>query len=309
MDGFYHQPVLLQAVVEALVIRPGTVIVDGTLGGGGHSEAILRSNDSVRVVGLDQDDDALEAAARRLIEFQDRIMIKKTNYQDAKTVLGQMGLDTVDGVLLDLGVSSHQLDTGERGFSFNRDGALDMRMNRSCGMTAAHVVNTYTEFELEKIFREYGEEHQARKIAREIVRRREDKPFSSTLDLAGFIEKICGGRHGKIHPATKVFQALRIEVNNELGALQNGLEGFSGLLAKGGRFAVITFHSLEDRIVKHYFRDCSQEMIDHPTWASARKNPRHLFRLVTRKPVEATDDEIRANPRARSAKLRIVEKI
>lgn len=283
--------------------------MDGTLGGGGHSEAILRSNSSVRVVGLDQDEDALAAASDRLRAFQDRIMIRKSNYQDAGKVLGQLGLNTVDGVLLDLGVSSYQLDTPERGFSFNKDGKLDMRMDSSSGFTAAHVVNTYTEFELEKIFREYGEEHQARRFAREIVSRREEKPFTSTIELAGFIEKICGGRHGKIHPATKVFQALRIEVNNELGVLQKGLEVFSGLLGKGGRFAVITFHSLEDRIVKHYFRDRCREMVDHPTWAAARRNPLHIFNPISRKPVEAGESEIKLNPRARSAKLRVVERI
>ncbi len=309
MSGFRHLPVLRDEVVNALKVRTGGLIVDGTLGGGGHAEAILQNDETVRVVGLDQDDEALAASEQRLKKFEGRIMIEKTNYQNARSVLNRLGIDAVDGVLLDLGVSSHQLDTAARGFSFNKDGPLDMRMDQSGGTTAADIVNTATESGLERIFREYGEEPRARGIARAIVRRRAEKPFTTTLDLAGHIEKVTGGRRGKTHPATKVFQALRIEVNQELGVLRGGLDSFSGLLAPGGRFAVITFHSLEDRMVKHYFRDNARETIDNPAWPAPRPNPARIFKQITRKAVEASEDEIVNNPRARSAKLRVVEKL
>ncbi|MDL5050711.1 16S rRNA (cytosine(1402)-N(4))-methyltransferase RsmH [Oscillatoria amoena NRMC-F 0135] len=309
MTAFRHQSVLVDGVLEAMGVRPGGVVVDGTLGGGGHAEAILGARADVTLIGLDQDDEALAAAGERLKGFGKRFLMKKSNYSQANEALKQMGFNAVDGVLLDLGVSSHQLDTPARGFSFQHDGPLDMRMNPAVGVTAADVVNHSPENELERIFRAYGEEPQARRLARQIARRRMDRPFERTGDLAELISATLGGRRGKTHPATRVFQALRIEVNDELGVLERGLAEFTGLLAPGGRFAVITFHSLEDRIVKHYFREQARETIDHPAWPAPRRNPHQVFKAVTRKPITAGEDEIRRNPRARSAKLRVVEKL
>lgn len=309
MTGFSHQPVLVDEVLGALTLKRGALILDGTIGGGGHSRVILEKDPDVRVIGLDQDGEAVEAASKNLKEFGQRVMIQRSNYSDAAGVLSGMGISTVDGILLDLGVSSHQLDTAERGFSFNKEAALDMRMDQRAPLTAAEVVNSFAEYELENIFREYGQEPAARRIARGIVHRRAEKAFVSTTELAGFIESLLGGKRGKTHPATRAFQALRIEVNNELGVLSQSLESLSGLLVKKGRFAVITFHSLEDRLVKRFFRSRSELMIDDPTWPAPRRNPDCIFKLVTRRPLVAGEREISDNPRCRSAKLRVAEKL
>ncbi len=302
----YHEPVLLQETVERLLASDGRVIVDGTLGGGGHSEALLRAG--ARVIGLDQDPAAIAYASGRLAGFGAQFQPVQTSFAQANTVLDALGLETVDGVLLDIGVSSHQLDTPERGFSFMNDGPLDMRMDPTATVTAADLVNTMSAEQLERIFRVHGEEPAAKRIAARLVRDRMVKPFVRTLELAQAIENVVP-RHSKSHPATRVFQALRIAVNRELEVLELALAQFSGRLSPGGRFAVITFHSLEDRIVKSFFALRSAEWLDKPEWPAPRRNPDYIFKRVTRKALVASDAEQRSNPRSRSAKLRVVEKL
>jgi 16S rRNA (cytosine1402-N4)-methyltransferase len=298
--------VLLAEVIDALAPAPGKVIVDGTLGGAGHTAALLAAG--AQVIGLDQDPEALAFAERRLVEFGDQFRAIRTNFSHAREALARIGVTRIDGVLLDIGVSSRQFDAPERGFSFQNVGPLDMRMDPSGPITAADLVNTMSGEQLEKIFRTFGEEPAARKIAAKLTRERLVTPFKTTKDLADAVEAVVP-RHGRTHPATRVFQALRIAVNRELDALSEGLEQFTPLLAPGARFAVISFHSLEDRIVKTYFKERTVEFIDRPEWPEARPNPIHFFRAVTGKPTVAREAEQRANPRSRSAKLRVVERI
>ncbi|HEX8678561.1 MAG TPA: 16S rRNA (cytosine(1402)-N(4))-methyltransferase RsmH, partial [Chthoniobacterales bacterium] len=302
----YHRPVLADEVVELLAARPGALVLDGTCGGGGHSELILEAG--ANVIALDQDPDAIAHASERLRRFADRVSFAQANFRQAPGVLDELGIAGLGGALLDLGVSSRQLENGERGFSVVRNGPLDMRMDPRRELTAADVVNTYDEEELTRLFRDLGEEPAARRIASQLVKQRKTTSFRETLQLAKAIEKIVW-RHGRKHPATQVFQALRMEVNDELGALEEGLQAITARLESGARFAVITFHSLEDRIVKNFFRDRSRQFLDRPEWPEPRPNPDYSFRLVTSKPVEPTEDEQRTNPRSRSAKLRVAEKI
>ena len=302
----YHAPVLLAEVLEALRPAPGKIFIDGTLGGGGHSEALLAAG--ARVVGIDQDPAAIAEASARLARFGDAFQAIRSNFAAAGPALDALALPRVDGVLLDLGVSSHQLDEAARGFSFMREGPLSMRMDPDAPLTAAELVNTMSAAQLERIIRMYGEEPAAKKIAARIVRDRAVSPFVTTLQLAESVESVIP-RRGKTHPATRVFQALRIAVNREIDALTEALEQFAARLSPGGRFAIISFHSLEDRPVKQYFASRSAETIDHPTWPAARANPHRLFKKVTGKAVIAGDAEQKANPRARSAKLRVVEKL
>jgi 16S rRNA (cytosine1402-N4)-methyltransferase len=307
MEEFiYHRPVLATETVELLAPQPGSVIVDGTCGGGGHSEALLRAG--AELLALDQDPDALAFASARLKNFGSRVTLRQANFREAGRVLDELGIAQIGGALLDLGVSSRQLENAARGFSLVRNGPLDMRMDPRRELTAAEVVNSYTEEELTKIFRELGEEPAARRIASQIVKLRKEVPFRETLTLAKAIEKTVG-RHGRRHPATQVFQALRMEVNDELGALEEGLLALTNRLEAGGRIAVITFHSLEDRIVKNFFRDRSREWLDRPEWPEPRPNPDFSLRLITPKPIEPDAVEQRANPRARSARLRVAERI
>lgn len=305
--GSYHQPVLLGEAVRLLQPRPGALFLDGTLGGGGHSEAFAEAG--AQVIGLDQDLDALAYAGERLERFGNQVRLVHANFRDAGDVLDQLGIHKVNGALLDLGVSSWQLNEPERGFSFQHDGPLDMRMNASQGETAEDLVNNLEEVELTRIFREFGEETNARRIAKEIVRTRARKRITRTSELAATVEKVCPRRGAKRHPATKVFQALRIAVNAELQVLQEGLEVIIERLEGGGRFGVITFHSLEDRVVKHRFKAGATEWLDRPDWPAPRRNPGHQLTLVTPKAVEPTEEETRANSRSRSAKLRVVEKL
>jgi 16S rRNA (cytosine1402-N4)-methyltransferase len=302
----YHLSVLLRETVESLVPAPGRLIVDGTLGGGGHSEALLEAG--ARVVGVDQDPDAIEHASRRLARFGARFVPVRSSFAQVDAVFEAAGVSAVDGVLLDLGVSSHQLDVAERGFSFMQEGPLDMRMDPSSPISAADLVNTMSAEQLERIFRSHGEEPAARRIAARLVRDRMVTPFVTTLDLAQAVERVVP-RHGRTHPATRVFQALRIAVNRELEVLEHALERFSARLAPGARFAVITFHSLEDRIVKAFFGHRASEWLDQPEWPAPRRNPDYLFKKITRKALVADASEQRANPRSRSAKLRVVERI
>ncbi len=305
-DHLYHRPVLLVETVELLAPRAGSLILDGTCGGGGHTEALLQAG--ADVLALDQDPDALEFSGTRLTNFGSRVTLERANFRDAGAVLDRLGIAQIGGAVLDLGVSSRQLENGERGFSLMRNGPLDMRMDPRRELTAAEVVNTYAEEDLTRIFRELGEEPAARRIASQIVKMRKDRPFRETLTLAKAIEKIVG-RHGRRHPATQIFQALRMEVNDELGALEAGLRAITARLEPGSRFAVITFHSLEDRIVKNFFRDRSRPTLDRPEWPAPRPNPEYELALITSKPVEPDAIEQRANPRSRSAKLRVAERI
>jgi 16S rRNA (cytosine1402-N4)-methyltransferase len=303
---FYHRSVLLDEVLGMLLVAPGRTYLDGTLGGGGHAEAILEAGGIV--VGVDQDVDALEYAKKRLARFGERFMGVHASFGDVAEVLGAMGIQQLDGALLDLGVSSYQIDTPERGFSFQNDGPLDMRMNRSSPVSARELVNTASAEQLERIFREYGEESNAKKIAQRLIRDRMVRPLQSTFDLVRSVESVVP-RRGKTHPATKVFQALRIAVNRELEVISRGLESLTQLLRVGGRLGVITFHSLEDRIVKQYFQRHSTSTLDRPEWSAPRPNPDCIFKKVTGKPIVPSEAEQRSNPRSRSAKLRVVEKI
>jgi 16S rRNA (cytosine1402-N4)-methyltransferase len=303
---FYHQPVLLQEVLDVLRPTPDKLFFDGTLGGGGHTEALLQHG--ARVVAMDQDDEALAHAGARLKPYEDRFCALRGNFRNFAAILDEAGVGRFDGMLIDIGVSSRHLDAPERGFSFAKDGPLDMRMDTSLPLTAADIVNTYPQEELERLLREYGEEPQARRIARAIVHDRTSRPFTSTLQLAGMIERVCP-KHGRRHPATLTFQALRIETNQEIAALREFLQAAPHWLKPGGRLAVITFHSIEDRVVKQAFQAMSTPFLDRPEWPAPRPNPDCLTRLLTRKPLEASAAELAINPRARSARLRAVERL
>jgi 16S rRNA (cytosine1402-N4)-methyltransferase len=305
-DFIYHLPVLQKEVLELLKPKQSGLILDATCGGGGHTEALLQGG--ADVLALDQDPDAVRHVSERLAHFGRRIIVRQANFRHADRVLEELGVRSIGGVLLDLGVSSRQLENAERGFSFIRNGPLDMRMDPRTSLTAATIVNEYSEEELTRLFRELGEEPAARRIATLLVKLRKTSPFCETLSLARTIEKLVG-RHGRQHPATQIFQALRMEVNDELGALEQGLRILTARLERGGRIAVITFHSLEDRMVKNFFRDRSKEWLDRPEWPEPRPNPDYDLSLITPKPVEPSEEEQRANPRSRSAKLRVAEKI
>src|SRR6266446_5537983 len=305
-DFVYHRPVLQGEVFELLKPKAGLLVLDATCGGGGHTEALLQSG--ADVLALDQDPDAVRHISERLAHFGRRIIVRQANFRHAEHVLEELGIRSIGGALLDLGVSSRQLENAERGFSFIRNGPLDMRMDPRTSLTAATIVNEYSEEELTRLFRELGEEPAARRIATLLVKMRKTSPFRETLPLARTIEKLVG-RHGRQHPATQVFQALRMEVNDELGALEQGLRILTARLEQDARIAVISFHSLEDRIVKNFFRDHGREWLDKPEWPAPQRNPDYDLKLVTPKPMEASDDEQRANPRSRSAKMRVAEKI
>lgn len=305
-DFVYHRPVLEKESIKQLAPKAGSLVVDGTCGGGGHAEALLRAG--ADVLALDQDPDAVQHVSEQLARFGRRVRVRQANFRHADKVLDELEIDTIGGVLLDLGVSSRQLENAKRGFSLVRNGPLDMRMDPRNRLIAADIVNNYSAEQLTQLFRELGEEPAARRIANLIVKMRKTTPFRETLPLARAIEKAVG-RHGRRHPATQVFQALRMEVNDELGALEEGLRVLTARLDSGARIAVIAFHSLEDRIVKNFFRDRSREWLDRPEWPEPRRNPDYDLKVVTPKPVESSQEEQRANPRSRSAKLRVAEKI
>ncbi len=303
----YHIPVLEQEVVNALVPMAGKLMLDGTLGGGGHACRLLEHG--ADVLGLDQDPEALAWATQRLAGDADHLVTLQANFASFPVILEEVGLGPVlDGILLDLGVSSHQLDEPERGFSFLREGPLDMRMDPSGPITAADVVNTWPEEELARIFYEFGDEKASRRVAKAMVRRRAERLIETTSDLAALVATVIPKR-GPASPATRVFQALRILVNNEMGALEAALNSAHHWLKPGGRLAIITFHSLEDRMVKQFFRRHSDVEIDRPEWPAPRPNPDCYYRLITRKGITASPEEISRNPRSRSAKLRVVERL
>jgi 16S rRNA (cytosine1402-N4)-methyltransferase len=305
-DFTYHRPVLAREVIELLAPKPGSLVIDATCGGGGHTEAILAAG--ADVLALDQDPDAIEYAQKELARFGGRVTLRRANFRQADKILDELGIAKVGGALLDLGVSSRQLENAERGFSMMRNGPLDMRMDPRTELTAAMIVNNYSEEELTRLFRELGEEPAARRIASFIVKERKSAPFRQTLQLARAIEKVVG-RHGRRHPATQIFQALRMQVNDELGALADGLRVMTERLEPSARIAVIAFHSLEDRIVKNFFRDHSRDWLDRPEWPEPRPNPEWDLKIITPKPIDPGEEEQRVNPRSRSAKLRVAEKI
>ena len=305
---FSHQPVLLQECLDGLAIKPDGIYLDGTAGGAGHSGAIARRLSTGRLISLDQDPDAIEVATQRLAGLPATVV--QSNFRNAPAVLRQLGIDGLDGALLDLGVSSHQLDDGERGFSYRMDAPLDMRMSQS-GPTAADLVNTASREELARILREYGEEPYAWAIAGHIVRLRERQPILTTLQLADTIASALppAVRRKDKNPSRRSFQALRIAVNGELDALSEGLDGIFEALNPGGRFAIITFHSLEDRLVKNRFRQWATACTCPPELPVCVCGGKAKGRLVNRKPIEAAAQELEENRRSRSAKLRVIEKL
>ncbi|MGN0846913.1 MAG: 16S rRNA (cytosine(1402)-N(4))-methyltransferase RsmH [Kiritimatiellia bacterium] len=305
-----HIPVLLGETVDSLAVRPGGVYVDGTLGRAGHAREILsRAGTGATLVGIDRDEQALRESADGLRAFTGaRVELVHGRHGELAEIARGKGVGEVDGILLDLGVSSPQLDEAGRGFSFRSDGPLDMRMDRSRGLTAAELVATKDEGGLTETFRTLGEEPQARRIARAIVRARAAVPLETTGQLAELVERTIG-RHGAHHPATRVFQALRMEVNDEVGELERALAGGLGLLKPGGRFAVITFESITDRIVKRFFAAHAGRMVSLQQGGERWEGELPRVRLVTHRAVTATEEEMRVNPRSRSAKLRTAERV
>lgn len=297
-DIYEHESVMVKEVLEGLSLPKKRNVIDATLGLGGHTKAILENMPkNGKVIGFDTDFEHIKVAKRKLRKFKDQVVFVNSNFLYLEDEMKKTRVRAVDAVLYDLGLASPHVDIDERGFSFRKDGPLDMRFNRKEGITAAEVLNEYSEKELLRIFKEYGEEKRSRRIAQEIRKSRKSKPFKTTKQLANFIEKLVG-RSGKIHPATRVFQALRIEVNKELDVLRESLKQAVNLVKPGGRIVVISYHSLEDRIVKYFFRDLARGGDVKP-----------VLKLITKKPLEPTNDEITQNPRSRSAKLRVAEKL
>lgn len=308
--AFEHKPVLLDEVIEYLIIDPAGVYVDGTIGGGGHSYEIASRLTTGRLIGMDQDEAAVQAAGLRLLQFGEKVTIVRSNYRNIRTVLQDLRIEKVNGILLDLGVSSYQLDTPERGFSYRENGPLDMRMDKRINTTAKDVVNTYSEAELYRIIKNYGEEKFAGNIARHIVRAREKKPIETTYELNEIIKEAIPAKFRATggHPSKRTFQAIRIEVNRELDVLKETLDDMIDLLLPGGRLAIITFHSLEDRIVKEAFRTNENPCTCPPDFPVCVCGKKPKGKIVTRKPVLPSNKEMELNKRSKSAKLRVFEK-
>ena len=306
---FHHISVLLNECIDNLNIRPDGIYVDGTMGGGGHSLEIAKRLTTGRLICIDQDPNAHEAAGKRLAEYKDRITFVRDNFGNIKSILDSLGIEKIDGMLLDIGVSSHQLDEAERGFSYQQDAPLDMRMNPDRPFSAYDVVNGYDEDELDRVIFTYGEERWARRIAQFIVKEREAKPIETTGELVDIIKKAVpkGARKDGPHPAKRTFQAIRIEVNGELEVLQRAIDDVAARLAVGGRLCIITFHSLEDRIVKEAFRKQENPCICPPQFPVCVCGKKPLGRVITRKPILPSKEELEENPRSRSAKLRVLE--
>jgi 16S rRNA (cytosine1402-N4)-methyltransferase len=309
--NFKHKSVLLDKTIEMLDIKPDGIYVDGTLGGGGHSYEICRRlSPNGRLIGIDQDEAAIRAGGGRLMEFKDKVTIVRSNYSDMKKVLTDLGISRVDGILLDLGVSSYQLDTPERGFSYKENAPLDMRMDTRFDKTAKDIVNGYSEYDLYRIIRDYGEDKFAKNIAKHIVRVREEKTIETTDELTEAIKaaipmKI---RMNTGHPAKKTFQAIRIELNRELEVLNKSLDDMIGMLTNNGRLCIITFHSLEDRIVKSSFRNNEDPCTCPPSFPVCICGNISKGKVITRKPILPTEQEIAENKRSKSSKLRVFER-
>ena len=308
--GFVHKSVLLYETVGSLNIKPGGIYVDGTLGGGGHAYEVCKRLGGGRLIGIDQDADAIRAAGERLAPFKDKVTIVRSNYQNIENVLKELNIEKVDGIYLDLGVSSYQLDTASRGFTYREDAPLDMRMDQRNPTTAADIVNGYSEMELFHIIRDYGEDNFAKNIAKHIVKARAEKPIETTGELSEIIKaaipakvRATGG-----HPAKRTFQAIRIELNHELDVLENSIDTMIRLLNPEGRLSNLTFHSLEDRIVKTRFRTNENPCIcppDFPVCVCGRKS---MGKVITRKPILPSKEELEENSRSKSAKLRVFER-
>lgn len=309
---FKHKSVLLYETVDELNIKPDGIYVDGTLGGGGHSYEIAgRLSEGGRLIGIDQDEDAIKAASKRLEPYMDRVTIVRNNYCNMDKVLDELGIDKVDGIMLDLGVSSYQLDAADRGFTYNVDTALDMRMDQRQGITAKDIVNEYSEFDLYRIIRDYGEDRFAKNIAKHIVAARQEKPIETTFELNDIIKaaipmkvRATGG-----HPSKRTYQAIRIELNKELEVLENSIDMMIDRLKPEGRLCIITFHSLEDRIVKTRFRNNENPCTCPPSFPACVCGKVPKGRVITRKPVVPTDEEINENSRSKSSKLRVFERV
>lgn len=307
---FVHKSIMLNEVIDLLAIRPDGIYVDGTLGGAGHSLEIVKRLGPGRLIGIDQDGEAIEAAGKRLEDYKEKVTIVRSNYSEMCSILKELSIPKVNGILLDLGVSSYQLDNAQRGFTYREDVPLDMRMDRRQDKTAEDIVNTYSEMELFHIIRDYGEDKFAKNIAKHIVREREKEPIRTTGQLTEVIKaaipkkvRMAGG-----HPAKKTFQAIRIELNHELDVLKNNLEDMIDALDDGGRICVITFHSLEDRIVKRIFRNAENPCICPPDFPVCVCGRKPKGKVITRKPVVPGEEELLENSRAKSAKLRVFER-
>lgn len=309
---FKHKSVLLYETVDELNIKPDGIYVDGTLGGGGHSyEIAKRLSEGGRLIGIDQDEDAIKAASKRLEPYMDRVTIVRNNYCNMDKVLDELGIDKVDGIMLDLGVSSYQLDAADRGFTYNVDTALDMRMDQRQEITAKDIVNEYSEFDLYRIIRDYGEDRFAKNIAKHIVAARQEKPIETTFELNDIIKaaipmkvRATGG-----HPSKRTYQAIRIELNKELEVLENSIDMMIDRLKPEGRLCIITFHSLEDRIVKTRFRNNENPCTCPLSFPACVCGKVPKGRVITRKPVVPTDEEINENSRSKSSKLRVFERV
>ena len=311
MSEFHHVSVLLEECIQGLAIKPDGIYVDGTLGGAGHSSRIAAKLTTGRLIGIDRDNVALEAAAERLKSYEDRVTLVHANFCDMDEALEKLDIDKVDGILLDLGVSSPQLDDGQRGFSYMTDAPLDMRMNGEDVRDARQIVNTWSYEELKRILYDYGEERFAPRIAAAICRRREQAPIETTLELVDVIKGAmpASALREKQHPAKRSFQAIRIAVNDELGAVETVMKKAVPLLNSGGRLAVITFHSLEDRIVKNAMAAAAKGCTCPPNFPVCVCGKKPKVKVITRKPIVSGERELRENPRARSAKLRVCEKL
>ncbi len=308
---FKHKSVLLYETVDQLNIKPDGIYVDGTLGGGGHSyEIASRLSDKGRLIGIDQDEDAIKAASERLKPFMDRVTIVRNNYCNMDKVLDELSIDKVDGIMLDLGVSSYQLDTAERGFTYNVDAKLDMRMDQRQEVTARDIVNDYSEYDLYRIIRDYGEDRFSKNIAKHIVAARQKKPIETTFELNEIIKaaipmkvRATGG-----HPSKRTYQAIRIELNRELEVLENSIDMMIDRLNKGGRLCIITFHSLEDRIVKVRYKNNENPCTCPPSFPTCVCGKKSKGKVITRKPIIPSEEELEENSRSKSSKLRVFER-
>lgn len=308
---FKHKSVLLYETVDQLNIKPDGIYVDGTLGGGGHSyEIASRLSDKGRLIGIDQDEDAIKAASERLKPFMDRVTIVRNNYCNMDKVLDELSIDKVDGIMLDLGVSSYQLDTAERGFTYNVDAKLDMRMDQRQEVTARDIVNDYSEYDLYRIIRDYGEDRFAKNIAKHIVAARQKKPIETTFELNEIIKaaipmkvRATGG-----HPSKRTYQAIRIELNRELEVLEDSIDMMIDRLNKGGRLCIITFHSLEDRIVKVRYKNNENPCTCPPSFPTCVCGKKSKGKVITRKPIIPSEEELEENSRSKSSKLRVFER-
>ncbi|MEG0249958.1 MAG: 16S rRNA (cytosine(1402)-N(4))-methyltransferase RsmH [Peptostreptococcus sp.] len=308
---FNHVSVLLNECIENLNIKPDGIYVDCTMGGAGHSKEIAKKlSDDGRLICFDQDINAINVAKERLAEFGERVILVHSNFENIKNEIKALGIDKIDGVLADLGVSSHQLDEASRGFSYMNDAPLDMRMDNRCENSAWDIVNDYSEDQLHKIITEYGEENWSKRIAKFIVEERKEKTIDTTYDLVEIIKKAIPkkARMNGPHPAKRTFQAIRIEVNNELGVIKNMIEDAVSIMNPGGRVCIITFHSLEDRIVKNEYKYLAQDCICPPEMPFCQCDKKSEVKIITRKPILPSEEEVNANPRSRSAKLRVAEK-